>query len=41
MPYSHPKSESKAIEKTGYKPGVDVYISLASASSEFYKKNKY
>ena len=31
----------RAIEKTGYKPGVDVYISLDSASSEFYKKNKY
>ena len=26
----------KAIEKAGYKPGVDMYIALDAASSEFY-----
>jgi len=26
----------KAIEKAGYKPGVDIYIALDAASSEFY-----
>jgi enolase len=31
----------KAIEKSGYKPGNDVYIALDAASSEFYKNNKY
>ena len=31
----------KSIEKAGYKPGVDVYIALDAASSEFYKNNKY
>ena len=31
----------KAIEKTNYKPGKDIYIALDAASSEFYKNNKY
>lgn len=31
----------EAIEKAGYKPGEDVYISLDPASSEFYKEGKY
>ncbi|MBK9592659.1 MAG: phosphopyruvate hydratase [Crocinitomicaceae bacterium] len=31
----------EAIEKAGYKPGVDVYIALDAASSEFYKDGKY
>lgn len=33
----------QSIEKAGYKPGEDVWISLDAASSEFYdkKKNKY
>ena len=31
----------KAIEKSGYKPGSDVYIALDAASSEFYKNKKY
>ena len=31
----------KSISKAGYKPGEDVYIALDSASSEFYKNNKY
>ena len=31
----------KAIEKSGYKPGIDVYIALDAASSEFYKNKKY
>ena len=31
----------KAIEKSGYKPGNDVYIALDVASSEFYKNKKY
>ncbi|MBU0687209.1 MAG: phosphopyruvate hydratase [Candidatus Margulisbacteria bacterium] len=31
----------EAIEKAGYKPGQDVYISLDPASSEFYKDGKY
>ncbi|MDD4148498.1 MAG: phosphopyruvate hydratase [Bacteroidales bacterium] len=30
----------KAIEKAGYKPGKDVYISLDAAASEFYDKDK-
>ena len=30
-----------AIEKTGYKPGKDIYIALDAAASEFYKKGKY
>jgi enolase len=31
----------KAIESTGYKPGVDVVLALDSASSEFYKDGVY
>ncbi|MDO3640711.1 MAG: phosphopyruvate hydratase [Mucilaginibacter sp.] len=31
----------KAIEKAGYKPGVDVCLALDCASSEFYKDGKY
>ena len=31
----------RAIEKSGYKPGNEVYIALDSASSEFYKNKKY
>ncbi|MFD1552108.1 phosphopyruvate hydratase [Putridiphycobacter roseus] len=33
----------EAIEKAGYKPGVDMHIALDAASSEFYnaEKNKY
>jgi len=31
----------KSIEKSGYKPGDDVYIALDAASSEFYKNKKY
>lgn len=31
----------EAIEKAGYKPGVDIYIALDAAASEFYKKGKY
>lgn len=30
------KSVMQAIEKAGYKPGVDVYIALDAAASEFY-----
>lgn len=30
-----------AIEKAGYKPGGDVFIALDTASSEFYKDDKY
>lgn len=30
-----------AIEKAGYKPGVDISISLDCAASEFYKDGKY
>jgi len=26
----------KAIEKAGYKPGVDVFIALDPAATEFY-----
>jgi enolase len=29
-----------AIEKAGYKPGVDMHIALDAASSEFYNKEK-
>ena len=28
----------KAIEKAGYKPGVDIFIAMDAASSEFYDK---
>ncbi|MFV2059577.1 MAG: phosphopyruvate hydratase [Gammaproteobacteria bacterium] len=31
----------EAIEKAGYKPGVDIYIGIDAASSEFYKDGKY
>jgi enolase len=31
----------KAIEKAGYKPGVDVCLALDCAATEFYKKGKY
>ncbi|MEJ6981923.1 phosphopyruvate hydratase [Pedobacter sp. P351] len=31
----------KAIEKAGYKPGVDIFLALDCASSEFYKDGKY
>jgi enolase len=31
----------KSIEKAGYKPGEDVYLSLDAASSEFFKDGKY
>ena len=31
----------KSIEKTNYKPGVDVFIAIDVASSEFYKDQKY
>ncbi|MDR3273300.1 MAG: phosphopyruvate hydratase [Flavobacteriaceae bacterium] len=31
----------KAIEKAGYKPGVEVMLALDCASSEFYKDGKY
>jgi len=31
----------KAIEKAGYKPGVDVCLALDCAASEFYKDGKY
>jgi enolase len=30
-----------AIEKAGYKPGIDISISLDCAASEFYKEGKY
>jgi len=31
----------EAIEKAGYKPGLDVAIALDAAASEFYKDGKY
>ena len=31
----------EAIEKAGYEPGVDIYIALDPAASEFYKEGKY
>lgn len=31
----------KAIEKAGYKPGVDVTLALDAASTEFFKDGKY
>ena len=31
----------KAIEKSGYRPGEEVFIALDAASTEFYKKGKY
>ena len=30
-----------AIEKSGYKPGKDIYLAIDAASSEFYKNNHY
>jgi len=30
-----------AIEKAGYKPGVDIALALDAAASEFYKNGKY
>jgi enolase len=30
-----------AIERAGYKPGVDVYLGMDVASTEFYKDGKY
>jgi enolase len=32
---------TRAIEKAGYKPGQDVFISLDIASSEFYREGAY
>ncbi|MBT3907364.1 MAG: phosphopyruvate hydratase [Rhodospirillaceae bacterium] len=31
----------KSIEKAGYKPGDDIFLSLDAASSEFFKDGKY
>ncbi|MGN0143887.1 MAG: phosphopyruvate hydratase [Clostridium sp.] len=31
----------EAIEKAGYKPGVDMFIAIDAASSEYYKDGKY
>jgi enolase len=31
----------KAIEDAGYRPGVDIFIALDPAASEFYKDGKY
>ncbi|MFZ4714051.1 MAG: phosphopyruvate hydratase [Bacteriovoracaceae bacterium] len=31
----------KAIEKAGYKPGVDISLSFDAAASEFYEANRY
>jgi len=31
----------KAIEKAGYKPGVDIFLALDCAASEFYVNEKY
>ena len=31
----------KAIEKAGYKPGVDITLALDAASTEFFKDGKY
>jgi len=31
----------QAIEKAGYKPGIDIMLALDVASSEFYKDGKY
>lgn len=30
-----------AIKSAGYRPGVDVYLAIDSAASEFFKKGKY
>ncbi len=31
----------EAIQKAGYEPGVDIYIAIDPAASEFYKEGKY
>ena len=31
----------KSIEKTGYKPGEDIYLALDCASTEYFKNGKY
>ncbi len=31
----------KSIEKAGYKPGVDIYLAMDCASTEFFKGGKY
>jgi enolase len=31
----------KAIEKSGYKPGEDIYLALDAASTEYYQGGKY
>ena len=31
----------KSIEKAGYKPGVDIYLALDCAATEFFKNGKY
>lgn len=31
----------EAIEKAGYRPGVDIYLALDSAASEFYENGEY
>jgi len=31
----------KSIEKAGYKPGVDIFLALDPASTEFFKDGKY
>ena len=31
----------KSIEKAGYKPGVDIYLALDCAATEYYKGGKY
>ena len=31
----------KAIEKAGYKPGIDIFLALDCAASEFYVNEKY
>src|SRR5437879_3604174 len=30
-----------AIEAAGYKPGVDIFLGMDPASTEFYEKGKY
>ncbi|MBK8501429.1 MAG: phosphopyruvate hydratase [Saprospiraceae bacterium] len=32
---------TEAIERSGYRPGIDIAISLDIAASEFYENNKY
>ena len=31
----------KSIEKTGYRPGEDIYLAMDAASSEYYRDGKY